>query len=171
MQSELNKYFPNDISTIISRMVYRQMYYEVVKEINVACKYKMLFVFTVNGLRLRWLLKLFYYIKFKRKPYHEFFKKVIKDSKYDFMQCIIRWVGKGEDYILRELKIMFFHPRKYSFHRTHDEKYYLKSEYQNHIPYTIECSYTKIQQNSLNNIQNFGVRRNSRKPVLNQLRN
>jgi len=170
MQSELNKYFPNDISTIISKMVYRQMYSEVVKEINFSCQYKILFVFTVNGLRLKWLLKLFYYIKFKRKPYHEFYKKVIIDSKYDFMQCIIRWVGRGDEYILRELKLMFFHPRKYSFHRTHEEKYYLKSEYQNHSPYSIECSYTEIQQNSLINIQNFGVRRNYRKPILNQLR-
>jgi len=118
MDKELNKYFPNDISNMIVKMVYKSMYDDVMKQFKKDfvlqyCNYPTMFeyrrlVFLNNWRRTRWIVKLYYHVKQRRLKYHQFYKKIIHDSKYDFMKILRYYLSAGDEVVLNRMSSLFF---------------------------------------------------------------
>lgn len=123
MNTELNNYFPNDISNIIINIVYKTMYDDVIEQLKkdfivrywnypITHKFGKL-EFSNNLTRTRWLIKLYYYIKRtnqRRLKYKKFFNIVIIKGKYDFMKVLTYYLGAGEDFVLNRMHSLFFIP-------------------------------------------------------------
>jgi hypothetical protein len=118
MDKELNKYFPNDISNMIVKMVYKSMYDTVMKQLKRDfvlryCNYPVMYEyrrleFLNNWRRTRWMIKLYYYVQQKRLKYHQFYKKVINDSQYDFMKIVRHYISHGDELVMMMMRRYYF---------------------------------------------------------------
>lgn len=118
MDKELNTYFPNDITNMIVKMVYKSMYDTVMKQLKRDfvlryCNYPVMYEyrrleFLNNWRRTRWLIKLYSFSNQKRLKYHQFYKKVITDSPYDFMKVLRHYFKGGDERILTMMHRLFF---------------------------------------------------------------
>lgn len=120
MDKELNKYFPNDITNMIVKMVYKSMYDDVMKQLKKDfvlqyCNYPVMYeyrrlVFLNHWRRTRWIIKLYYYVKQRRLKYHQFYRRVIVDSQYDFMKIIRYYISHGDGLMMFMMNRYFFTP-------------------------------------------------------------
>lgn len=118
MDIELNKYFPNDITNIILEIHYKSMYTIVMKQLKrdfilqycnypVTYEYRRL-TFLNHWRRTRWMIKFFLYSKQKKLKYHQFYKKVIDDSEYDFMKIIRHYISHGDGLMMLMMQRYYF---------------------------------------------------------------
>jgi hypothetical protein len=94
------------------------MYYDVMKQLKKDfilryCNYPVMFEyrrleFLNNWRRTRWLIKLFLYIDRKRLKYHQFYKKVIHESQYDFMKIVRKYISNGDGVMMIMMHRFFF---------------------------------------------------------------
>ena len=120
MDKELNKYFPNDITNMIVKMVYESMYDEVMRQLKKDfimqyCNYPVMYeyrrlVFLNHWRRTRWIIKFFFYSRQKRLKYHQFYQKVIHDSQYDFMKIIRYYISQGDGLMMIMMHRYYFVP-------------------------------------------------------------
>jgi hypothetical protein len=120
MDKELNKYFPNDITKMIVKMVYKSMYDEVMRQLKKDfimqyCNYPVMYeyrrlVFLNHWRRTRWIIKFFFYSRQKRLKYHQFYQKVIHDSQYDFMKIIRYYISQGDGLMMIMMHRYYFVP-------------------------------------------------------------